>query len=344
MPSFHLRVSALLMSLSPGLYAQAPAPADAAPEPSAPAAAPATASAAAPATAPAAAAAPAPAPAAAPAAAPATTPDASPTRPAPASDGAVSSPPRQPAQAATRRRTSPNVSPNASLAGPLRAEQLATASNDPSIDRHEPPSAPARPIPLIAVWLGVGNLWIPSDGLDPFAEDDALTTFNAGAGFSLAQAGALDVAAVAVIDVGGSEAAYRGEDTSLGLLRLAVGPELRGSWLDRLYWHGRLAPTLTRLSVELEESSSGATLADTRWLWGAEAAAGLEVRFAHAATSLPHALGFFLRADVGYGWTPGAALELGAEGSSAPVRTQPLALGELALHGPFFRANAGVGF
>jgi hypothetical protein len=219
----------------------------------------------------------------------------------------------------------------------------ASESNDPSLDLHEPLRAPARPIPGIAAWLGVGSLWIPSDGLDPFADDDALTTFNAGAGVSLAESGALDVAAVASVDITGSDESYRGEATSLGLLRLALGPELRGSWLERLYWHGRVAPTLTRLSAELDESSSGATLSDTEWVWGAEAALGLELRFAEATTDLPHALGFFARADAGYGWTPSATLELGA-GSGAPVRTQPLELGEIALSGPFFRADIGVGF
>lgn len=244
---------------------------------------------------------------------------------------------RKPRLAAARRRPSPDLS------GAVVDADRAIGSDDPSIDPHEPASAPARPIPGVAVWLGIGNLWIPSDGLDPFAESDALTTFSAGAGLSLAEAGALDIAAVAGVDVTGSEADYRGEPTSLALLRLAVGPELRGSWLDRLYWHGRLAPTLTRLSIELDESSSRATLSDSQWLWGAEASAGLELRFAEAATDLPHALGFFVRGEAGYAWTPSAALSLRGD-ASAPVRTEPLELGELALSGPFFRAGVGIGF
>ena len=225
-----------------------------------------------------------------------------------------------------------------------RAEPPASESNDPSIDLHEPPRPPAAPIPRVSAWLGVGNFWVPSDGLDPFSADDALTTFDAGAALSLAQAGSLDVAAVAALDMTGSGEHYRGEDTSLGLLRLALGPELRGSLFERLYWHGRVAPTLTRLSVELEEASSGATLADAHWLWGAEAALGFELRLVEAATSLPQALGFFVRVDAGYGWTSSASLELAAEGSGAPVRTQPLELDELALGGPFLRANLGVGY
>jgi hypothetical protein len=321
-----LRASALLLTLSPALYAQAPA------EPAAPAAPPATEPAPAPVTAPPAE--PAAAPAAEPAPAP-TAPVAEPTAaPAAVDSASPGAPAPKPRLAAARRRTSPNVT---------AADDRSTESNDPSIDLHEPVRVPARPIPRLAAWLGVGNLWIPSDGLDPFTEDDALTTFSAGAGLSLAEAGAIDTAAVAGVDITASEADYRGEPTSVGVLRLAVGPELRGSWLDRLYWHGRLAPTLTRLSLELEESSSGATLANSQWLWGAEAAVGLELRFAEAATDLPHALGFFLRGEGGYGWTPSATIALRG-GGSAPVRTQPLELGEVALSGAFFRAALGIGF
>jgi hypothetical protein len=202
---------------------------------------------------------------------------------------------------------------------------------------------PAAPIPSISAWLGVGNVWIPSDGFDAFSNDDALTGFDAGAALSLANAAGLDVAAVAGVGIAGSDASYRGEETSLALTRFALGPELRGSLFDRVYWHGRLSPTLTRLSVEMDESSSGATLADTRWIWGAEAALGLELRFAEGSTSLPRALGFFVRVEAGYAWSPTSELTLEA-GSGAPVRTAPLELGELSLAGPLLRANAGIGF
>ncbi|HTV24628.1 MAG TPA: hypothetical protein VMG12_38315 [Polyangiaceae bacterium] len=325
MRSLDIRLAALLLTLSPALYAQAPAEPTPPPAP-APAAAPAT----------------APAPAEAPTAAP-EPPAAAAAPEAPAAAATdTPTPPRRPQHAAARRRVAPQ---------PVTAQTLneapSIASNDPSIELHDEPSepsAPARPIPLVAAWLGFGNLWIPSAGLDPFSEDDALTTFSAGAGVSLAQADALDIAAVAGIDLTGSDDGFRGEATSLALTRLSVGPELRGSWLDRLYWHGRIAPTLTRLSVELDESSTGATLSDSEWLWGAEAALGLDLRFAEAGNTLSHALGFFARVDAGYAWTPGTGLALAAEGSGAPVRTQPIELRELALSGPFFRANLGIGF
>jgi hypothetical protein len=232
------------------------------------------------------------------------------------------------------------------VSSPALTEDASRESNDPSIDLHEPPSAPAAraaPIPSVSAWLGFGSLWVPSDGLDPFSSNDALLTFSPGAALSLASAGELDVAAVAGFDFTTSSQNYRGEDTTLGLLRFALGPELRGSLHDRLYWHGRLSPTLTRLSAELDESSSGSTLSDSHWLWGAEAAAGFELRFAEAQTALAQALGFFVRVEAGYAWSPSTTLELEA-GSGAPVRTAPLELRELALAGPLMRANVGIGF
>lgn len=212
----------------------------------------------------------------------------------------------------------------------------------PLADAARPP-APAATVPRVAAWLGAGSVWLPSEGLDPFAEDDALVMFSAGAAFGLAGDERLGVAAVAGFDATGSEASARGAPSSLGLMRLALGPELRGAIAPRLFWHGRLSPTLTRLSAELEDPN-GVSLAATRWVWGAEATAGLDLRFAEVQTTLPAALGFFVRLEGGYAWSPSTTLTLGADGNGAPVRTQGLELGELALAGPIFRASVGVGF
>ena len=61
------------------------------------------------------------------------------------------------------------------------------------------------------------------------------------------------------------------------------------------------------------------------------------------AAPLPAALGFFVRVEAGYAWTQSAELELEAHGD-APVRTETLALPDLALGGPSLRASLGAGF
>jgi hypothetical protein len=105
-----------------------------------------------------------------------------------------------------------------------------------------------------------------------------------------------------------------------------------------------LSPTLARLSVELEETSSSSTLQASRWVWGAEAALGLDVRFADARISPTEAVGIFARVEGGYAWSPASQLSLEADGSNAPVRTAPLELADLALAGPSFKVSLGAGF
>jgi hypothetical protein len=284
--------------------------------------------------------------------APASTPAPANVPAASASAAAPANEPTPSAQATPAPLTSPQPTPSttprariASAAARSAAHtQPAAVTESAAVDLDEGPSVAAAPLPAISAWLGFGSVWLPSDGLDPFAEDDALLMFSAGAALSLAPAGPLDVAAVAGWDITSTDESYRGEATSLGLMRFALGPELRGSIIDRLFWHGRIAPTLTRLSVELDESSSNATLAQSRWLWGAEAALGLDFRFADARVSAARALGIFARIEAGYAWSTSSKLQLEATGDNAPVRTEPLALGELALAGPTFKASLGAGF
>jgi hypothetical protein len=317
---------ALLLTLSPALYAQAPsqsptdvaAPADAPPAP--PASAPDAPSTDALAPAPS----PAPAPSSAPVAAPSNSP------------GPTGEPARSGWRAPLAKRARP-LAP-----GPVHAASPSAPASEPDLD--DGPAVEAAALPTLSAWLGVGGVWLPSDGLDPFAKDDGLLMFSAGAALSLTRAEALDVAAVAGWDATSSDEHYRGEPTSLGLMRFALGPELRGSIIDRLFWHGRLSPTLARLSVELEESSSGSTLQASRWVWGAEAAVGLDVRLADVRVSSGDAIGIFARVEGGYAWSPASQLSLEPDGSNAPVRSAPLELGELALAGPSFKASIGAGF
>jgi hypothetical protein len=304
------RALALLLTATPSAYAQAPSPEPAPPTSAAPSvpAAP-------------------PAPDATAAAAPS----------APPPPAASASAPR----AASARAFGSFRRPAATGSTPAAG---ASARDEPDLGLDAAP-VDAAAIPSISAWLGVGSLWVPSKGLDPFSEDDALVSFSAGAALSLAGSGELDVAAVAGWDTTSTDARFRGEAASLGIMRFALGPELRGSIIDRLYYHGRLSPTLTRLSAELDESSSIATLSDTRWTWGAEAALGLDFRFAETAPGgLPSALEFFARIEAGYAWSPSVGLSLDAKGSSAPVRTVPLELADLSLAGPSFKAVLGAGF
>jgi hypothetical protein len=317
MRRFELSAFALLLTAAPAVHAQAPAaPTNGVPAPAAPADS-------------------APAPDAPTDAAPATSPS------TPSATAPEVHPSAAPRTRATSRR--PPASGAAAPSVPSTAP-AAAASDELGVEPDVIP-VPAAAIPTLSVWLGFGSLWVPSEGLDPFSEDDALVSFSAGAALSIAGSDDLDVAAVAGWDTTGSDAQLRGEATSLGIMRFALGPEVRGSIIDRLGYHGRLSPTLTRMSAELDETSSLATLSDTQWVWGAEAAVGLDFRFAETpASGLPNALGFFARIEAGYAWSPSVGLSLDATDASAPVRTEPLELADLSLSGPSFKASIGAGF
>jgi len=290
---------------------------------------------------------------AAPSAAPAgTAGPAAPNAPAPAQTPAAGPETASPAPAApepahpSAARPAPALAPYPGNPAPARVAQpkpLPARVVEP-VPADAPPPPAAAAIPSVAAWLGINTLWIPSDGFDPFSENDALTLFDLGAALSLGGDETLDVAAVVTWGAAGSDAAYRTEEAELDVMRFSAGPELRGAIVDRVYWHGRLSPTATRLAAELDEASSRVSFEDTRWAFGVDAALGLDVRFVEAHTALPQALGFFLRVEAGYAWTQSLELELEPSGADAPVRSEPITLPELALGGPILRASFGAGF
>jgi hypothetical protein len=158
-------------------------------------------------------------------------------------------------------------------------------------------------------------------------------------GFSTGQ-----LAIAANADFGGSSASLRGQPSDLGLMRFGAGPELRLPFLDRLYVFGRLAPQALHVSTELNDTGSGLKFADEQWTFALDAALGASFRFAAADPGgLRHPIGFFVRVEAGYLWSPALDLKLPASGN-APVRTAPLALNELALSGLSIGAALGVGY
>jgi hypothetical protein len=127
-------------------------------------------------------------------------------------------------------------------------------------------------------------------------------------------------------------------------MHLGAGPELRFPFLDRVYVFGRLAPQALHVSTELNDTGSGMKFADDEWTFALDAALGATLRFAAADPGgIPRPIGFFVRVEAGYLWSPALDLKLPPSGS-APVRTAPLALNELALSGVSFGASLGVGY
>jgi hypothetical protein len=201
-------------------------------------------------------------------------------------------------------------------------------------------SAPSG-APRVEVWLGAGNTWVANDSFDAFADDDALVGVSAGAALRLGSTEGSGIRLVALWDLASRSADYRGEDTSLGAMRFGFGPELALPLLGRLDLHLRAAASALMLDAELEESSSGATLSDDAWSFGAEGAVGITFRFADLSAQRSP-LSFLLRAEAGYGWV--ASHELSLEADDGPRRSESLPLGDLSLAGPLVRVGVGAGF
>lgn len=290
-----------------------------------------------------------PAPAANPTAPPAAAAPAAPApqAPAPAAPAPAAASAAQPsAETAAPSTSAPTTAAPFSGAAPEATTAAASSTPPtPSAPIDEPrPSVPAPPTPLLDAWLGVHGLVVPSPAYDAFSENDALTSFTAGAGLSLVRSGSTHVAAVASISTGGAEASYRQAPTELSILRLTLGPELRFPFAGRFYAYGRLSPQLVQTSASLGDASAQADLEEEEWLFGVDGALGVSGRIAEIpADGLSSPLCFFARAEAGYTWTPASELEL-APGSGAPIRSEPVSLGDLSLSGISFRGALGVGY
>ena len=313
--------------------APAPAPAATPPAPSAPVAAPAAAPELAPWTAPGNEGAPSDAAPAGSAATPAAAPSTAPAKAA-ATPTAAST--------AGAHKSSPHARSTAAAAA------LATPEEAPLEPTDEPSPALLTPVattPAFDFSIGLGNQLVSHAGLDAFSDDNSVPEFQLGLSAALNELGWAQLSAVARAGFGGTSGMNRGQPAELGTTKLGLGAELRAPAFERLYLFARLMPQAVHVSTELRETSSGVTLAQEQWMFGLDSALGVVLRFAELRPrGLERGLGVFLRLEGGYGWTPAMDLELTPSGGNAPVRTEPVALGELALSGFSFGGAIGLGY
>lgn len=341
-----LLLAVAVLSSAPA-SAQAPAPvvdpAPSAPSP-APQKPPAPPSEASP-TPPAAAAPAAPAPAAD-APATASQPAPRPTTPAPVAPAPAAPEPTPPAGERAPSARAAQSTEDPPSGAPLGEDPLV---DNPLVDNplvEDPrPRRPAPATPLLDVWLGVHGLAVSNPGFDVFSDDDALTSFGAGVGAEVGAVGGGRLAAVASISLGGDEEGYRGQDAELSVVRLTLGPELRFPFGERFFAYGRLSPQLVHFTAELADASSTTTVEQAKWLFGVDTALGLAMRLAEVRPQgMDAPLSIFVRLEAGYAWSPETELRLSPQGSDGPIRSQPLALGDLSLSGVSFRGALGIGY
>lgn len=188
------------------------------------------------------------------------------------------------------------------------------------------------------VSIGWRQGFVGNSGLDPFSENNAVPQLSLSAGRTLLADGNLSLVGLVLWDWGMLESSARGAKTTLAVNRLTLGAEGRYHFVRRLYAFGRLAPGALNWSASLEDGVAGLNQTDSAWSFAGDLSAGAAFEFGgsdRGASTRPRA---WIAFDGGYGWAGSSKVELKPENEGeAPVRAQPLALGELAVRGPFLR-------
>lgn len=230
---------------------------------------------------------------------------------------------------------------------PPTVEPAPESAPETALEPREAPSEVrpvARTLPDWRLAVGYRLTVIGSPGFDPFATNDALSQATISLGRVVHRDEALSVASVLTFDVGGRDATARGESTNLSALSFALGPEGRYELVPWARLHLRPSFVVSRLLTSIDESSSQAILHANDWLFGFEAVAGgsLDLGMLSEAGDVRASL----IAEAGYAWTTAGSLRFqpSEDDGTAPLRSAPLDLGELALRGATFRIAAALTF
>lgn len=180
-------------------------------------------------------------------------------------------------------------------------------------------------------------------GYDPFATDDALVATTIGASRTVFQRGQLTIAPGIAWDYSESNASARGASSRLVVHRLAATAEIRWHFLPILYGFAKLAPGALHGAATLDDSSSRTQLGDGFWSFSLDESAG--AAFLVTPEDEPHVeqVRLWVTAEAGYGYVSRHDVVLRPDVPDEQAsRYGGVALGSLALRGPFLRVAAAV--
>jgi hypothetical protein len=213
---------------------------------------------------------------------------------------------------------------------------LATGAHAEPLGSHQP---------HVEASLGVRASKVGDAGFDPFADSDELVQVSLGVGGTVLRFQRLSLAAVGFWDYGERGSQARGAESSLGVHRLTVGPELRYHLQNPLYVFAHVLPAFAHSKASIDDSLTLAPRTASHWAYGADFALGaaFEVYGMRSGESKQPRL--WAIAEGGYGYLGSTKLRLEPEaGQGAPERTAPVDLGSLSLAGPYLRVSAAVSF
>jgi len=195
------------------------------------------------------------------------------------------------------------------------------------------------------VYGGVRTSWIPSEGYNPFDDNDIFNQLSIGASRALVLGPQLSFAPGVMWEFGAVDAEARGARSELIVHRLGAVAEGRLHLGRDVYILAKVVPQAVHTRAYLSDDSSPAQLQQKTWRFGADATAG-------AAWNIPRTMGspnvipqFWLVGEVGYGWTMGKDLELTPDvDEDDPQARMKLNLGSMDLSGVMMRVNVAMTF
>jgi hypothetical protein len=194
--------------------------------------------------------------------------------------------------------------------------------------------------------LGFRVGYLPSRGLDAFADNDVLTQFSLDGTYPLFVRNKLVLAAGLGLDFGGRSDSIRGMSSSLSAGRLYVPLEARYAIVPGLLAFAKIAPGAAGMSATVHETTSGKDLSASAWAFSADASLGASILIQPRKRLDKRMPRFWFTPEVGYGYTTQAKLSLdtGRDGKDVLGSDESTRLRPLALSGVFWRASVGMTF
>jgi hypothetical protein len=199
--------------------------------------------------------------------------------------------------------------------------------------------------PQLEASLGARISKVADAGYDPFADSDELAQVSLGVGGTLFAYERFSLAAVGFWDYGTHSGQARGEQTSLSVHRLSIGPELRFQLITPLYVFVHALPAFAHSAASLDDGVAAVTRSAEHWSYGLDGAAGAAVEVYGKRSGESWRPRLWVIAEGGYGYLGSTRLLMKTKADSgAPERAAPIDLGSLSLAGPYARVSAAVSF
>ncbi|MET0591291.1 MAG: hypothetical protein ABW133_01240 [Polyangiaceae bacterium] len=192
--------------------------------------------------------------------------------------------------------------------------------------------------------IGMRSTFVTDKGFDPFASDNALTTFSLGFTRTVFHREAFSFAPGVVWDYGARSAAARGQPTSLSAHRLGLALEGRYHFAPWAYGLLRVTPSAIQQTAKLEDGLVPAPYVASAWSFAVDASAGAAFLLGPHGSG-PAPVRWWLAGEGGYGFASSASLRMRPElADDDPRRIGDLDFGKVALGGAFIRAYGAITF